>query len=132
MARIENLEQFGARAENLGVYAVDSEIGGVMFLAKDDEFGIATHDGIVRFKRKDLDTILHEIKLIENDLRHRDQCNLELMGIGAGTRKKKVDEVRLALMLKAGWGNTEIAETLGISVSSVSKWKKRKIAEGVL
>lgn len=132
MARIENLENFGARAENLGIYAVDSDVGGVMFLAKDDEFGIATHDGIIRFKRKDLDTILEEIKLIENDLRYRDQCDLELMGVGAGTRKKKVDEMRLALMLKAGWGNTEIAEALGISISSVNKWKRRKIAEGCL
>lgn len=130
MAIIDNLQNFGLRAENMGAYTVDSEVQGIMFIAKDDEFGIATRDGFIRFKRKDIETILDEILQIEEDLKFRDRCDVELMEVSKAKGRQRIDEKRITLLFKSGWRNTEIADELGICTGTVCKWKRKLTKEG--
>ena len=63
-----NLITFLKKAENSGVYAVESLVAGVAYVCADDEFAIATSDGRIRMPREDAKSIAQEIVGICNDL----------------------------------------------------------------
>ena len=63
-----NLITFLKKAENIGVYAVESLVSGVAYLCADDEFAIATSNGHIRMPREDARSMAQEIVGICNDL----------------------------------------------------------------
>ena len=63
-----NLISFLKKAENSGVYAVESLVAGVAHVCDDDEFAIATSNGHIRMPREDARSIAQEIVGICNDL----------------------------------------------------------------
>ena len=63
-----NLISFLKRAENSGIYAVESLVAGVAYVCADDEFAIATSNGHIRMPREDARSIAKEIVGICNDL----------------------------------------------------------------
>ena len=63
-----NLISFLKKAENSGVYAVESLVAGVAYVCADDEFAIATCNGHIRMPREDARSIAQEIVGICNDL----------------------------------------------------------------
>ena len=63
-----NLTPLLNKAENSGVYAVESLVAGVAYVCADDEFAIATSNGHIRMPREDARSIAQEIVGICNDL----------------------------------------------------------------
>ena len=63
-----NLITFLKKAENSGVYAVESLVAGVAYVCADDEFAIATSNGHIRMPREDAMSIAKEIVGICNDI----------------------------------------------------------------
>ena len=65
-----NLISFLKRAENSGIYAVESLVSGVAYLCADDEFAITTSNGHIRMTKEDAKSIAQEIVGICNDIDH--------------------------------------------------------------
>ena len=63
-----NLITFLKKAENSGVYAVESLVAGVAYVCADDEFAIATSNGHIRMTKEDARNVAQEIVGICNDL----------------------------------------------------------------
>ena len=63
-----NLITFLKKAENSGVYAVESLVAGVAYVCADDGFEVATSNGYIRMPRQDERSIAQEIVGICNDL----------------------------------------------------------------
>ena len=63
-----NLISFLKKAENSGVYAVESLVAGVAYVCADDEFAIATSNGHIRMPREDARSTAQEIAGISTDL----------------------------------------------------------------
>lgn len=64
------LTDFLKKAENHGVYAVESLMNGVAYVYKDDEFAIATCKGHVRMNKKDAVKMAKEIIDIFSDIEY--------------------------------------------------------------
>ena len=59
-----NLISFLKKAENSGVYAVESLVAGVAYVCADDEFAIATCNGHIRMPREDARSIDRQIQAV--------------------------------------------------------------------
>lgn len=63
-----NLNRIAARAETLGMYPVQSELRGVLYIYNDGEYAVVTPGFVWRMPAEKLKTILGELSEIVRDV----------------------------------------------------------------